>query len=137
MNVSLDIAGVLADLDAIDAEMSAQAQQIVSRAATTFERAAKASTPVGKAHRGRRPLSTGWVRRDTKDAVHPHIAVANIRPHAHLAAEGFQHVGGKRVPPFVPWIRDAIRVREQMVNDLEHLLQGGLHVPLRALEVTA
>lgn len=137
MNVEVNVTDALADLAAIDQAMPTQAQQIIARAAATFERAAKPSTPVGKKpKRAGQRLSTGWQRRDSANPLQPSIAVVNIRPHAHLAAEGWNHIGGRRIAPFVPWIGDAIRVRGQMVDELEGLVQGGLPVTLRALEVT-
>lgn len=139
MNVGLtvNVADAMADLDTIDRVVESQTQQIVQRAATKLEARVTATTPIGKAKkRAGQRLSTGWVRRERMERGNPHIALANTRPHAHLAAEGFEHVGGKHVAAFVPWIADAVRVRGEMVDELGQMVDGGLPVSLRALEVT-
>lgn len=133
-NVTLNLEQALADLLTIERVVPEQTSRIIAQAAQRFEARARASTPVGagKKTSGQR-LSTGWQRRQI-DPLRVHIA--NIRPHGHLAAEGFQHVGGKSVSPFVPWIRDAMTERAHMVDQLTALVQGGLPASLRALEVT-
>lgn len=134
VSLTVNLADALADLNTFDQVVPAQMQRIIARAAQRYESAAKASTPVGKKKKrdGQR-LSTGWQRR-AMDPTRVHIV--NIRPHAHLAAEGFTHVGGKRVAPYVPWIGQAIRSREQMVDEMTQLVGVGFPARLRALEVT-
>ena len=135
MNVGLtvNIADAIADLATIDQTVPAQMQVIIARAAQTYASAAQARTPVGtqKKRAGQR-LSTGW---QTRPVDPLRVYVANIRPHAHLAAEGWTHVGGKQIAPFVPWIADAMRVRDRMVDDIQALVVGNFPVALRALQV--
>lgn len=136
MNVSLriNLEDALADLNTIDQVVPAQVQQIVARSAQRFDTAARASTPVGKKpKRSGQRLSTGWQRR-VVDAAR--VQIVNIRPHAHLAAEGWNHVGGKRVAAFVPWIRQAVQERDRMVDEMTALVGRGFPTRLRALEVT-
>jgi len=131
--ININIGDALQDLDTIDAVVFAQTQQIVQKAGLTYEARALASTPVGKGKkRDNQRLSTGWQRR-VKDPLRVHVV--NIRPHAHLAALGWEHVGGKTIPPFVPWIKDAITIREAMVDELTTLLGPGFPARLRALEM--
>jgi hypothetical protein len=135
VNVSLrlNLEDVMADLNTIDEVVPAQVQRIVARSAQRFEAAAKGDTPVGKkTKRAGQRLSTGWQRR----VVEPdRVEIVNIRPHAHLAAEGWNHVSGKRVAAFVPWIRQAVRERGRMVDEMTALVGRGFPVRLRALEV--
>ena len=134
IGLTVDIAAAMADLATIDSVVPAQAQRIIAKAAQEYEAAGRATTPVGqeKKRAGQR-LSTGWQRR----VVGPlKVHVANIRPHAHLAAEGWHHVGGKQIGPFVPWIKQAIRERDEMVDELGNVVQSGFPAPLRALEVS-
>jgi hypothetical protein len=130
----------LDDLGTIERAVFAQTRDIVKRAADRFEAKAKASTPVGKHQyvylkKGKsapQRLSTGWQRRQ----IDPwKIYIANIRPHAHLAAKGWDHVHGKSIPPFVPWIKDAMVERERMVQELTDVLGANSPIVLRALEI--
>lgn len=133
LGLTVNIGDALADLATIDQAVPAQMQVIIARAAQTYASAAQARTPVGtqKKRAGQR-LSTGWQTR----VIGPlRVHVANIRPHAHLAAEGWTHVGGKHIAPFVPWIPDAMRVRDRMVDDIEALVVGSFPGTLRALQV--
>lgn len=131
--IDINIADALADLDTIDATVLAQTAVIIAKAATTYETRARATTPVGKAKkRDSQRLSTGWQRR-VKDPYR--VYVVNIRPHAHLAAMGWEHVGGEHLAPFVPWIKEAIQIREAMVDDLTRLLGPAFPARLRALEM--
>jgi len=133
IGLTVPIGDALADLATIEQAVPAQMQVIIARAAQTYASAAQARTPVGtqKKRAGQR-LSTGWQTR----VIGPlRVHVANIRPHAHLAAEGWTHVGGKSIAPFVPWIPDAMRVRDRMVDDIEALVHGSFPVALRALQV--
>lgn len=134
VGLTVDIEAAMADLATIDQVVPAQAQRIIARASQRFEGQAKARTPVGASRKaaGRR-LSTGWQRR-VAGPLRVHIA--NIRPHAHLAAEGWDHVSGKRIAAFVPWIGQAVAVRDDMVDELTATVQGGFPQRLRALEVT-
>lgn len=135
MNVglSINIADAIADLATIDQAVPAQMQQIIARAAQTYASASQARTPVGaqKKRAGQR-LSTGWQTRPI-DPLRVHVA--NIRPHAHLAAEGWSHVSGKQIAPFVPWIADAMRVRDRMVDQIADLVVNSFPTSLRALQV--
>lgn len=133
-HLDLNLDDVYADLQAIDLALAGQAQRLILAAARQYEAKGKASTPVSTVKKaGHQRLSTGWrLRLMTPYRVH----VVNIRPHAHLAAEGWDHVGGKHVPPFVSWIPAAMAVREQMVDQLTQLVQGAGLPRLRALEVT-
>ena len=132
--VTVNIGDALADLTTIDQAVPAQMQTIIARASQTYAATAQARTPIGKdKKRSGQRLSTGWQVR----VLGPlRVHVANIRPHAHLAAEGWTHVGGKTIAPFVPWIPDAMRVRERMVDDIADLVGGSFPAPLRALQVT-
>ena len=135
MNVGLtvNIADAIADLATIDQTVPAQMQVIIARAAQTYASAAQARTPVGtQQKRAGQRLSTGW---QTRPVDPLRVYVANIRPHAHLAAEGWTHVGGKQIAPFVPWIADAMRVRDRMVDDIQALVVGSFPGTLRALQV--
>lgn len=133
--IDINIADALLDLDTIDTVVLAQTSVIVKRAGEKYLAAARAATPVGKRDRpGRKPLSTGWQHR-VKDPLRVHVV--NIRPHAHLAAMGFEHVGGKTIAPWVPWIKEAIQIREAMVTDLTQLLGPSFPARLRALEMVA
>jgi len=134
LGVTINIGDALADLDTIDQAVPAQMQVIIARAAQQYASTSQARTPVGteKKRAGQR-LSTGWQQRVLSPLK---VHVANIRPHAHLAAEGWNHVSGKRIAPFVPWIPDAMRVRDRMVDDIEDLVQGSFPTSLRALRVT-
>jgi len=133
VGISLNIADAIADLATIDQAVPAQMQVIIARAAQTYASAAQARTPVGtqKKRAGQR-LSTGW---QTRPVDPLRVYVANIRPHAHLAAEGWTHVGGKQIAPFVSWIPDAMRVRDRMVDDIQALVVGHFPGTLRALQV--
>ena len=133
IGLTVPIGDALADLATIEQAVPAQMQVIIARAAQTYASAAQARTPVGaeKKRAGQR-LSTGWQSRVLSPLK---VHVANIRPHAHLAAEGWSHVSGKQIAPFVPWIPDAIRVRDRMVDDIEALVHGSFPVALRALQV--
>jgi hypothetical protein len=133
--VTLNVDAAIADLQTIESVVTAQTQRLVAQAAQRYEATARAKTPVGtgKKTAGQR-LSTGWQRRQ-KDPLT--VYIANIRPHAHLAAEGFNHVHGKTVAPFAPsWIPDAMTERRHLVDQMTALVQGGLPASLRALEVT-
>ena len=124
----------IADLNTIDYAIQGQVQQIVFSTARRYLASVKASTPVGTVKSAKRkPLSTGWEFRPV-DPMRVHVA--NIRPHAHLAAEGWDHVNGDHVPPFVPWIKDAIATRAGMVTEIQHVVDGGVPMHLRALEVS-
>jgi len=133
LGVTINIGDALADLATIDQAVPAQMQVLIARAAQQFASTSQARTPVGaeKKRAGQR-LSTGWQSR----VISPlKVHVANIRPHAHLAAEGWSHVNGKTIAPFVPWIPDAMRVRDRMVDEIAALVAGSFPASLRALEV--
>ena len=133
--IDTNLADVLFDLDTIDATVLAQTQVIVRRAGEKYLAAARATTPVGTRNRaGRKPLSTGWQHR-VKDPFRVHVV--NIRPHAHLAAAGFEHVNGKEIAPWVPWMKEAIRIRAEMVDELTALLGPNFPARLRAMEAVA
>jgi hypothetical protein len=134
VGLTINIGDALADLATIDQAVPAQMQVIIARASAQYASTSQARTPVGteKKRAGQR-LSTGWQTRQISPLK---VYVANIRPHAHLAAEGWTHVGGKHIAPFVPWIPDAVHIRERMVDDIEDLVQGSFPTTLRALRVT-
>jgi hypothetical protein len=131
--LTINLEAAMADLATIDQAVPAQAQVIIARAAQQYAARAQANTRVGKEKKrqGQR-LSTGWqVRVISPMKVH----IANVRPHAHLAAEGWEHVNGKTIARFQTWIPDAIRMREQMGEDIADIFGGSFPTPLRALEV--
>ena len=133
--IDTNLADVLFDLDTIDAVVLAQTQRIVKRAGERYLSVAQQTTPIGNRNRaGRKPLSTGWQHR-VKDPFRVHVV--NIRPHAHLAAAGFEHVGGDEIAPWVPWMKEAIRIRAEMVDELTALLGPNFPARLRAMEAVA
>ena len=133
VGLTINLEAAMADLATIDQAVPAQAQVIIARAAQQYAVQAQANTPIGKEKkRSGQRLSTGWqVRVISSMKVH----IANVRPHAHLAAEGWSHVGGKDIKRFVPWIPDAIQTRERMGDDIADIVGSSFPAPLRALEV--
>ena len=132
--LTVTVGDAIADLATIDQAVPAQMQILIARAGQSFAARAQSTTPIGKVtKRSGQRLSTGWQVR----VLGPlRVHVANIRPHAHLAAEGFSHVGGRQIAPWVPWIPDAMQIRDRMVDDIADLVGGSFPAPLRALQVT-
>lgn len=133
LGLTVNVSDALADLTTIEQVVDAQSAQIIARTAQTFAAATRRDTPVGaKPKPAGQRLVTGW---QTRPVGPLRVHVANIRPHAHLAAMGWDHVGGQRQVPFVRWIPTAITLRAAMVADMTDLVAGGFPAPLRALEV--
>lgn len=133
LDLATTIEEALADLTTIESVVPAQARRIVAQSAQRLDARLRATTRVGRTRKpaGKR-LSTGWQRRIGGPL---NVQLANVRPHAHLAAEGWDHVGGQRIAPFVPWLREAVQTRAAMGDELTALVGLGFPAPLRALEV--
>lgn len=132
-DINLNVADVFADLDEIDRVIPQQVQDHLGRTAQQYMSRARAITPIGKPRKGRRSLVSGWsVSQRGLFSFH----VVNRRPHAHLVARGFTHVGGKQVAATAPFIPLAQEMRADMVRDLTRVVGPGFRGRLRALEMS-